>query len=259
MLTEVDVHGMALARLTREELLDHLFGELARGRGGWVVTANLDFLRRQHRDPAARALFAAADLRVADGMPLVWASRLQGGLSLPERVAGSDLGGAIAARCAREGRRLYLLGGAPGAAEGAAAALLAEHPDLPPVGFSSPTLSTRPRPEEVEAVVAELEAHRPDVVLAAFGSPKQEHLCRALRPRLPGCWLLGVGITLGFLSGQVRRAPPAFQRLGLEWVHRLSQEPDRLARRYLIDGIPFATVLFAEAARRRLRGARTTR
>jgi len=244
---------MGLARLDRVALLDHLFRELDAGRGGWVVTANLDFVRRHARDPEARALFADADVRVADGMPLVWASRLQGGPALPERVAGSDLGREIAARCAAEGRRLGLLGGAPGAADGAARALRAAHPGLVLAGCSSPTVSSTPTRAEIAAIGDGIEGGRPDVVLVALGSPKQERLCQALRPRFPATWFLGVGITLGFLAGQVRRAPPALQRLGLEWTHRLAQEPRRLARRYLVDGLPFAAELLGTAALRRLR------
>src|SRR5687767_5103619 len=85
-----ELHGMSLARMDRFALLDHIFGSLAAGRGGWLVTANLDILRRHAIDPVARELYDAADVRVADGMPLVWAARLQGD-PLPERVAGSSL------------------------------------------------------------------------------------------------------------------------------------------------------------------------
>src|SRR5256885_7766158 len=127
--TTCQLYGMTLARLDTEGLLDHVFAALARGRGGWVITANLDFLRRHVRDGAARALYDAADIRVADGMPLVWAARLQGD-PLPERVAGSSLVGHIAERAAREGRSLYFLGGAPRARRRAAAWLRPRAPSL---------------------------------------------------------------------------------------------------------------------------------
>src|SRR5580765_4703329 len=101
---------MAIARTDMTSLLDYLFGSLADGRGGWLVTANLDFLRRHAHDPDARRLYAAADLRVADGFPLVWAARLQGD-RLPGRVTGADLVWHVAERAARDGRSIFFLGG----------------------------------------------------------------------------------------------------------------------------------------------------
>src|SRR3569623_1897147 len=118
---------MRLAAASANELLDHMFGSLARGQGGWIVTANLDFLRRHAHDPAARELYSEADVCVADGMPLVWAMRLQGD-HLPERIAGSSLMLPVAERAALEGRSLYLLGGEPAANEKAAAVLRARSP-----------------------------------------------------------------------------------------------------------------------------------
>lgn len=257
-LDTVDVHGMSLARLTEDGLLDHVFQALEAGRGGWVVTANLDFSRRHARDPEVRALYDAADVRVADGMPLVWASRLQGD-PLPERVAGSSVAGRLAAEAARRGRSLYLLGGDPGHAEAAAARLVARHPGLRIAGTSSPFIGAPPSHAEVERIADDLRRTGPDVVLVAFGSPKQEYACRALRARFPATWFLGVGITLGFLAGDVARAPGWLQRAGLEWTHRLAQDPRRLARRYLVDGLPFAAELLGGAALRRVRGGAPTR
>src|SRR5690349_7239105 len=117
-LPSVSLLGMALAQVDTRQLLDHIFAELSAGRGGWLVTANLDFLRRHAHDPQMRRLYEQADVRVADGRPLVWAAKLQGD-ELPERVAGSRLIYPLAMQAAREQRSLYLLGGAPGAAEGA--------------------------------------------------------------------------------------------------------------------------------------------
>ena len=92
-----ELYGMTLARLGMQQTLDHLFESLASGRGGWLVTANLDFLRRHVKDPEMRALYDRADVTVADGMPLVWAARLQGD-DLPERVAGSAMVALVAER-----------------------------------------------------------------------------------------------------------------------------------------------------------------
>ena len=245
-LDPMDLLGMNIARVDRWQLLDHLFEELDFGRGGWVITANLDFLRRFTKDHAMRALYAAADIRVADGMPLVWASRLTGA-PVPERVAGSELIGLLTERAAREGRSLDVLGGAPGAARAAAEKLEARWPGLRIAGQGAPRVSMPPRAEEVEAIAAELARAQPDIVLVGLGSPKQELLIQALRPRFPRTWMMGVGISFSFVAGTVRRAPVWVQRAGLEWLHRLAQEPRRLARRYLIEDLPFSFELCARA------------
>jgi N-acetylglucosaminyldiphosphoundecaprenol N-acetyl-beta-D-mannosaminyltransferase len=251
-LPTLDLYGMTLARVDTGALLDHLFGALAGGVGGWLITANLDFVRRHVQDAEMRALYDAADVRVADGMPLLWASRLQG-QPLPERVAGSTLVTPIAERAAREGRSLYLLGGAPGASARAAEVLRGRFPGLRILGTSSPRVSDPPTAAEVAAIADELCPLRPDLVLVGLGSPKQERLIRELRSRLPASWMVGVGISFSFLAGDVRRAPPWMQRTGLEWIHRLAQEPRRLARRYLVEDLPFSFALFAHALRHRRR------
>lgn len=246
----LELYGMTLARLGVQGTLDHMFSALARRQGGWLVTANLDFLRRHVKDPQARALYDRADVTVADGMPLVWAARLQGD-ELPERVAGSTMVGLIAARAAAEKRSLYFLGGAPGAAARAASILTDRHPGLRIAGTSSPMVSDPPTAEQLGPIRDELARLQPDILMVGLGSPKQERLIDQLRATLPAAWMIGVGISFSFIAGDVRRAPPWMQKTGLEWVHRLAQEPKRLAHRYLIDDIPFAVSLFAHAFRRR--------
>lgn len=255
-ISSINLLGMDLAAFDTRRLLDHVGAELEAGRGGWIVTANLDILRRYVLDADARALYAAADLRVADGMPLVWASRLQGE-GLPERVAGSSLIHDFAALAAKHRRSIYLLGGAEGAAEGCAMAFRERYPDLNVVGWSSPMITSPPTELEVAGLRRELESRRPDIVLVALGSPKQEYVCRVLRSMLPRAWLVGVGMSFGFASGQMRRAPRWMQDAGLEWVHRLGQEPRRLARRYLVDDLPFAARLFGSALARRVGATRS--
>src|SRR5688500_4646576 len=137
--------GVQLDNLSPTETVDHIFDELAHGRGGWVVTPNLDILRRLVVDADYRDLTAPATLRLADGMPLVWASRIQG-TPLKARVAGSDLIWSVTARAAQDGRSVFFLGGNPGAAEAAAAKLRDLNPSLriagtecPPMGFEKDT------------------------------------------------------------------------------------------------------------------------
>jgi N-acetylglucosaminyldiphosphoundecaprenol N-acetyl-beta-D-mannosaminyltransferase len=245
--TTVDVLGMPLAHVGEDAVLDHMFGAMAERRGGWLITANLDFLRRYVKEPQMRDLYTSADLMVADGMPLVWASKVLG-KALPERVAGSALIYRFAERAAREGRSMYFLGGDPGAAEAAAAVLCSRHAGLQICGTASPRVSVPPAPAELDAIRAELKRTQPALLLVGLGSPKQEHLIRALRAEFPQMWMVGVGISFSFVAGKVSRAPSWMRQSGLEWIHRLSQEPGRLARRYLIEDLPFAIELFARTA-----------
>jgi N-acetylglucosaminyldiphosphoundecaprenol N-acetyl-beta-D-mannosaminyltransferase len=243
--------GMRFDAIGEDSLLDHIFASLAQGHGGWLVTANLDFLRRHQTDARARSLYDAADLRVADGMPLVWAARLQGE-PLPERVAGSSLTWRLAERAAAGGRSLYLLGGSPAENQKAAQVLLARYPGLRLSGRSAGRFASPPTNSELAQLAFELLPLQPDFLYVGLSSPKQELVIEALRPQLPRTWMIGVGASIGFISGYQHRAPPWMQRAGLEWLHRLAQDPSRLARRYLMDDLPFALRLLSGALRQRL-------
>lgn len=252
----IDLCGVPLHALTLAGAADHIIAALNAGRGGWVVTPNLDILRRLVKDRGFADLCARATLRLADGMPLVWASRLQR-TPLPERVAGSDLIWTLTARAAAAGRSVYFLGGNPGAADGAARELRRRHPGLRIAGVESPPLGFESCGPYMDGLRRRLAAASPDIVYVALGSPKQERVIDILRADLPRAWFLGIGISFSFVTGEVRRAPRLMRRLGLEWAHRLAQEPRRLAKRYLVDGLPFAAVLIARAAARAGRSTRT--
>lgn len=243
-LPSIELLGVPVHAVTLAQAADRIASSAAAGEGGWVVTPNLDILRRAVVDASFRRLYDATTLRLADGAPLVWASRLRG-TSLPERAAGSDLIFALAERAAAKGVSLYLLGGNPGTAEASATRLVSLHPSLRIAGLESPTAGFEEIPGEIERMIERLRTADPGVVLVALGCPKQERLIERLAPSLPKAWFIGIGITFSFVAGEVRRAPRWMRRCGLEWTHRLAQEPGRLAKRYLLHGIPFAIRLLA--------------
>lgn len=251
----VSLHGVDLHAMTESQCIRHILAALSAGRGGWVITPNLDHLRRARHDAAYRALLSEADLIVADGMPLVWASRLQG-TPLPERVAGSSLIHTLSEAAALRGQRLFLLGGAPGSAARAATVLAERFPGLPVAEYDEAPYGFEHDRDAMARLCDRLTKLRPAIVFVALGSPKQEQLIRQLRETLPDAWWLGVGISFSFVAGQVRRAPRWMQNAGLEWAHRLAQEPVRLGRRYLIDGPPFAMSLLWRAGLVRCRPGR---
>lgn len=252
-LPTIDLEGVPFAAATERQAIEFILDGCASGRGGWVVPMNLDVVRQWVKNPEVPALCGEADLFLADGMPLIWAARLQG-TPLPERVAGSTLIGLLSAAAAERGRSVFLLGGDEGTAEAAAQVLVEKNPNLRVAGTYYPPMGFEKDEDEMSRLCASIRTSQPDIIFVALGFPKQERLVRTLRSQAPGAWWMGVGISFSFLCGRVRRAPVWMQKLGLEWVHRMAQEPGRLIRRYLIDDIPFAVGLMIRSLSRRFRG-----
>ncbi|GIE79242.1 UDP-N-acetyl-D-mannosaminuronic acid transferase [Actinoplanes philippinensis] len=275
----VQLDGTGIDRITEDEVVAVVREALAHGRGGRIITPNVDILRRAAADPAVRRHLDDADLIVADGMPLVWASRL-GGVPLPERVAGSSLIWSLSEGLGRDARSVFVVGGTPAslvaskAARGAgpdgaggtlasvvatrtarnagpdgaarAGARLAEtFPGLRIAGTLSPDYGFEEDEAAYAGFCATIVAARPDLVFVGLGFPKQEVVIERLRPELPGTWFVGCGAAVNFVAGDVGRAPRWMQRTGLEWAHRLGVEPRRLAGRYLRHDAPYALRLLA--------------
>jgi N-acetylglucosaminyldiphosphoundecaprenol N-acetyl-beta-D-mannosaminyltransferase len=221
-------------------------------RGHWTITANLDHLRRYHCEPVAKELLDEADLVVADGMPLIWASRVAGE-PLPERVSGSTMVWSICEAARARRQSVFLLGGDPGVAERAADVFRDRYPGLDIAGTACPPIGFEHDQQQLERLHRRVIEATPQIVFVALGFTKQDLLIRALRRSLPHASFLGVGISLSYATGAVSRAPDWICNLGLEWAYRLSQEPTRiLTRRYIVDGLPFAPRLMLSAAWHRL-------
>jgi N-acetylglucosaminyldiphosphoundecaprenol N-acetyl-beta-D-mannosaminyltransferase len=198
-----------------------------------VVTANVDHLVTLERDAEFARAYATADLRVADGAPLLALARLLG-TPLPARVTGVDLTWALLAAAEAHGFSVYLLGGADGVLTDAVHRIETHFPRLTVSGASSGRLDLDGVTDDERVVLAELEARRPDLLLLFLGAPKQEKWFCRRREGLPPLVALGLGGTVEFLAGHKRRAPRYVQSVGGEWLWRLAQDPRRLARRYLV-------------------------
>jgi len=251
----VDIHA-----LTEAECTNRVLDSCQAGRGGWVVTPNVDFLERSNRDPGFRAILRAATLSVPDGMPLVWAARIAGD-PVRGRVAGSDLISSLCAEAAKRDTSVFLLGGNEGSAAAAADILSERHPNLRVAGWHCPPFGFEKDDKELHEISSILEATKPDLVFVGLGSPKAERLIASLllthRANLTSTWWIGIGVSFSFICGEIERAPRILQRLGLEWVHRLVKEPRRLAGRYLVRDLPFALWLLASSiVKRTLRWSR---
>ena len=230
MSDPVWVWGLPLAPVTRAELVAEVAGLVRARRPSFVVTASTHYAMLSAREPRLRAINDQAAFVVADGAPLVWASRLNG-TRLPERVAGSDLIFDLCALSAREGFRVFLLGAAEGVAKAAAERLVARYPGLVIAGTECPPYH-KPSALEHAALIARVRATKPDILFLAFGQPKGEFwLSENLEALgIPVC--VQIGASLDFASGRVPRAPRVFQKVGLEWAWRMSLEPRRLVPRY---------------------------
>ncbi len=224
-----------------------------------VTTVNVDFMVNSlawfgsmPRHPELVCILREADLSTADGMPLVWGSRLLGG-GLAERVAGADLVPRLAAEAAGRGCSLYLLGGDREVAEQAARTLQEHSPSLRIAGVDSPFVHTQGHAladahESDQPICERINRSGADILLVAFGNPKQEMWFRRNQHCLNVPVAIGIGGTFNFITGATSRAPQWMRRAGLEWIFRLSQEPRRLWKRYCIGLFKYSFIMLPAVA-----------
>ncbi len=210
--------------------------------GGTVFTPNVDHIVMSESDERFRRAYQAVSLSLVDGTPVVWAARLLG-RPLPEKVSGSDLILPLMERAAARHWRVFLLGGAPDSAATAATRLTERFSELNIVGIDAPRIDLGSPIDERREVAARVAATKPDLVLVAFGAPKQEVFCAETIDLLAPAVLVCIGAGLDFVAGVARRAPAWMSRAGLEWLYRLAHEPRRLAGRYLIRDPQFLLIL----------------
>lgn len=246
----IDLLGVAIHRVTLAEALAHTLRLAAQRGGDLVMTPNADHMLRLHRDAAFRRCYQQASFVVADGVSVVWASRVFG-RALPERVAGSDLMPALCIEAARRGLTYFFVGGNPGDAASAATVLAQRAGRDGCVGVDCPPFGFEKDAAYVDGLVRRIQAANPHIVCVGLGSPKQEYLMVELKQRLSGFGaMLGVGVTFSFVAGTVKRAPKLVRKLALEWLWRLAREPRRLWRRYLDNLVCFPWLVMTT----RLRG-----
>jgi len=252
----VDVLGIPLALTDYEHTLDWMESTVADGDRRYVCVCNVHAVMASAEDPELRDAISASAVNVPDGQPLVWAMNALGH-SIEDRVYGPELMARACARSAENGMRFYLYGGRnQGALVQLALNLRQRYPGVRIVGGYSPP--HRPLThEERDAVAAEINASRADVVWIGIGVPKQEKWMAQMRPLLDAPVLIGVGAAFDFHAGLVPQAPVWIQQSGLEWAYRLAHEPRRLWRRYTRYNPRFVGAFGRQLVRhRRSRGVR---
>jgi N-acetylglucosaminyldiphosphoundecaprenol N-acetyl-beta-D-mannosaminyltransferase len=248
MTKQVRLFGFDIDAVRMPEAVERVIAWVRAGQCDcrYVVTPNVDHAVMFQENQQLRAAYDSAALVLADGWPVVLASRLLR-KPVPERVAGSDLVPALFdAAQASGGVRVYLLGAAEGVADTAAQNIRQRWPAVEVVGTYSPPMGFEHDQQENEAILERVAAAKPDVLVIGLGAPKQELWVHAHRETLQVPVALCVGATIDFLAGNKSRAPRWMQRTGLEWLHRLGSDPRRLAGRYARDAWHFPQLVWNE-------------
>jgi N-acetylglucosaminyldiphosphoundecaprenol N-acetyl-beta-D-mannosaminyltransferase len=232
----VDLGGVLVDQVDLPGAVEKVGAFLSTGRAHQIVTVNTDFLSIARQNMDFRKTLNDADLAVADGMPLVWLSRLKG-TPLPQRVAGVELFTESCRLAAQSGHSVFLLGAGPGVAARAATVLQERFAGLRIAGTYTPSNGLLSRREN-ERMIRVVQRAAPDFLFVALGAPRQDQWIRENLQRLHVPVSMGVGCVFDLLAGGVNRAPSWMQRSGLEWAFRLGQEPGRLWRRYLLNDLP---------------------
>ena len=246
MRDSVDVLGIGVHPLTWPELLEEVGGFIAKAQPRTIAYANVHVINTAQKDASLRNFLNDTDVCYCDGNGVVLGAKLLGSL-LPERMTGADWIWKLAERAEKESWRIYWIGGEAGTTAAAATKLREAHPSL--VIASDHGYHPKSGPEN-EAVIQNINAFAPHIVLVGMGTPIQEHWVSQVRAELqaPVVWCLGA--TADFISGNVERPGPEWLVENHEWLSRLIADPGRLWQRYLIGN----TAFIARIARARLRG-----
>lgn len=250
----IRLFGLNIAAVSFDTALDVLCAAAVQrdGRARVAVTPNVDHVVRLDAQPELQTLYRTADFLFADGMPVVWASRLMG-KPLPGRVTGSDLLPALCARARANGWKVAIVGGMPGHEAALIDGFAKHYPGLDLHVFA-PSMSFDPTGPEGDAIAERVRELAPDVVFVCVGMPKQERWALHHAETLGGGLVLCAGAAMEFAAGLRKRAPEWMQRTGFEWCWRILQDPARLWRRYLVDDRRFFSIVW-----RHWRSARTQR
>jgi N-acetylglucosaminyldiphosphoundecaprenol N-acetyl-beta-D-mannosaminyltransferase len=237
--------GIPIANLSEDETVEIIDKLISKGGAHYGAVVNAAKLVAANRNERLKRALLDADLITADGMSVVWASRLLG-KGLKERVTGIDLVERLVNRAARRGFAVYFLGAREESVRGTVDRFANEYPALRIAGFHNGYFDA----SDSSSICAAIRLSGADLLFVAMGSPKQEEWIASNIALTGARFALGVGGSFDHLSGRSKRAPRWMQRSGLEWLHRLMQEPRRLWRRYLVGNSAFIWLVIRERLRR---------
>lgn len=233
-MTRMRLMNTEIDNLTMDETMDAIDSLIKEDNCSYVVTPNVDHIVQLEKDEELKRVYENASLILTDGKPLIWISNWYK-TPIKEKISGSDLFPRICVLAAKKGYTMYLLGAAEGVAAKAAKNLMKKYKGLNIVGTYSPPFGFEKDKVELKKIERQIQEVHPDILIVGLGCPKQEkymyHHCKELDVPIS----FGLGASIDFEAGNIKRAPRWMSEHGLEWLYRITQDPKRLAKRYLVD------------------------
>ena len=227
--------------LTMAETLNEIDKLIQKKKCSYVVTPNVDHIVRLEKDEELQKVYKNASLILTDGKPLIWISKWYK-TPIKEKISGSDLFPRVCQLAANKNYTMYLLGAAEGVADTAARNLMKKYPGLNIVGTYSPPFGFEKNKQEMNKIKTQIQDVHPDILIVGLGCPKQEKFmyyhCKELGVPIS----FGLGASIDFEAGNIKRAPKWMSNHGLEWLYRFSKEPKRLFKRYFVDDLKIIQV-----------------
>lgn len=228
---------------TMEEAIDAIDRLICQDKNGYVVTPNIDHIVKLESDQLLQKVYADADIILTDGKPMIWMSRLYG-TPIKEKVSGSDLFPNLCRLAAGKGYRVFLLGAAEGVAAKAAINLQNKFPGLIIAGTYSPPFGFEKDEKELQNILRIVTEAKPHILIVGLGCPKQEKFIYNYKDVLNVPVSLGLGASIDFEAGILKRAPKWMADHGFEWLYRIVQDPGRMAKRYFVDDMKIIRLFF---------------
>ena len=240
-MTRMRLMNTEIDNLTMDETLDAIDSLIKEDNCSYVVTPNVDHIVQLEKDEELKRVYENASLILTDGKPLIWISNWYK-TPIKEKISGSDLFPRVCELAAKKGYTMYLLGAAEGVADKAAKNLMDKYKGLNIVGTYSPPIGFEKDKVELKKIERQIQEVHPDILIVGLGCPKQEkymyHHCKELDVPIS----FGLGASIDFEAGNIKRAPRWMSEHGLEWLYRITQDPKRLAKRYLVDDMKIISI-----------------
>lgn len=235
--------NISIDNLTMDETLFTIEQLIKKKSNAYVVTPNVDHIVKLEDDEKLTSVYKNADLVLTDGKPLIWISRLYKN-PIKEKISGSDLFPKLCELSAKKNYKMFLLGAAEGVAAKAAANLTERYPGLDVVATYSPPFGFEKDNKELEKIIHLVNSYSPDILIVGLGCPKQEFFIYDQLDRLNVPISLGLGASIDFEAGNVKRAPKWMRNHGFEWLYRLLKEPKRMFKRYIIEDLRIVKLIW---------------
>lgn len=243
--SSINMFDIIIDNMTLEQACISISNAISNNVKGYVLTPNVDHIVKLRKDKDFHNAYKNATWVFADGMPLVWSSKLLG-IKLVEKVSGSDLFPKLCKLASERNHTVFFLGALPGVADKAKNILVDKYPNLQVVGSYSPPFGFETDQEQNNKIITLINSVKPDILFVGVGAPKQEKWIYNNLNLLETNIALGIGASFDFIAGHISRAPIWMQKSGLEWFYRFLQEPNRMFKRYFIEDSIFLFIFFKE-------------